>query len=57
MNRWGIYEKGVDTIKPFRNDFINLDEKLVEKLVEKGYEVVVSLPEGDNKEIEALELE
>ena len=35
------------TIYKFRRE-------LVEKLVEKGYEVVVSLPEGDNKEIEAL---
>ena len=36
------------TIYKFRRE-------LVEKLVEKGYEVVVSLPKGDdNKEIEAL---
>ena len=35
------------TIYKFRRE-------LVEKLVEKGYEVVVSLPEGDNEEIEAL---
>ena len=35
------------TIYKFRRE-------LVEKLVEKGYEVVVSMPEGDNKEIEAL---
>lgn len=36
------------TIYKFRRE-------LVEKLVEKGYEVVVSLPKGDdNKEIQAL---